>query len=79
MTDCNRIPFPFSSLGPKNVVADFQGGRLTTDAGALFLREVGDHLGLFDALDQAIPDPRWLPIVVHDQKTLLARASAYFE
>ena len=34
MTDCNRDPLHFSSLGPKAVVADFNGGRLTTDAGA---------------------------------------------
>jgi hypothetical protein len=73
MTDCNRETLPFSRIGPKGVVADFQGGRLTTDAGALLLREVGNRLGLFDALDHAIPDPRWLPIVIHDQKTLLAQ------
>ena len=40
MTDCNRDPLRFSRLGPKAVVADFHGGRLTTDAGALLLREV---------------------------------------
>ena len=55
------------------VVADFHGGRLTTDAGALLLREVAERLGLFDALDHAIPDPRWLPIVVHDQRAMLAQ------
>jgi Transposase DDE domain group 1 len=73
MTDCNRETLPFSRIGTKGVVADFQGGRLTTDAGALLLREVGNRLGLFDALDHAIPDPRWLPLVIHDQKTLLAQ------
>jgi len=73
MTDCNRDPLDFASIGPKAVVADFTGGRLTTDAGALLLREIGHKLGLFDALDRVIPDPRWLPIVVHDQKTMLAQ------
>jgi hypothetical protein len=73
MTDCNRDTLDFSSIGPKAVVADFTGGRLTTDAGALLLREIGQKLGLFDALDRAIPDPRWLPIVVHDQKAMLAQ------
>ena len=33
MTDCNRDPVTFSSLGFKSVVADFLGGRLTSDAG----------------------------------------------
>jgi Transposase DDE domain group 1 len=73
MTDCNRDTLPFSRIGPKAVVADFNGGRLTTDAGALLLREIGQKLGLFDALDRVIPDPRWLPIVVHDQKAMLAQ------
>lgn len=73
MTECTQDTLRFSRLGPKSVVADFRGGRLTTDAGALLLREVGQRLGLFDALDHAIPDPRWLPIVIHDQKAMLAQ------
>jgi len=73
MTECNDDTLHFSRIGPKAVVADFKGGRLTTDAGALLLRELGERLGLFDALDRVIPDPRWLPIVVHDQKAMLAQ------
>jgi hypothetical protein len=73
MTDCNRQPLSFSSLGPKAVVADFQGGRLTSDAGALLLREAGEATGLFRALDQAIPDPRDPALIVHDQRALLAQ------
>jgi hypothetical protein len=73
MTHCNRNTLDFASIGTKAVVADFNGGRLTTDAGALLLREIGQQLGLFDALDRVIPDPRWLPIVVHDQKAMLAQ------
>ena len=73
MTDCNRDPRAFSSLGPKAVVADFQGGQLTSDAGALVLRELGQRLGLFEALDRAIPDRRFAPLVVHPQRTMLAQ------
>lgn len=73
MTHCNRQPLEFSSLDSQSVVADFQGGRLTSDAGLLLLREVGHRLGLFDAIDRAIPDPRWLPLVVHDQRTMLTQ------
>src|SRR4051812_5569097 len=73
MTECNHEPLDFSRLGPKAVVADFQGGRLTTDAGALLLREVGDRLGLFDALDAAIPDPRHPLFIIHDQRSMLAQ------
>jgi hypothetical protein len=73
MTDCSHDTLHLSRLGPKAVVADFRGGRLTTDAGALLLRELGRRLGLFEALDRAIPDPRWAPLVVHDQVTMLAQ------
>ena len=73
MTDCSRDSLTFSRLGPKRVVADFHGGRLTTDAGALLLREVESRLGLFGALDAAIPDPRRPELIEHDQQALLAQ------
>jgi hypothetical protein len=73
MTDCNRESLPFSSLGPKAVVADFRGGRLTTDAGGLLLREVADRIGLFDALNAAIPDPRNPVFIIHDQRAMIAQ------
>jgi hypothetical protein len=73
MTDCNPESLPFSTLGPKAVVADFRGGRLTADAGALLLREVAGKIGLFDALNAAIPDPRNPVLIVHDQHALIAQ------
>src|SRR4051794_2183581 len=73
MTHCNRDSLEFSSRDSKTVVADFQGGRLTTDGGALLLSEEADRIGLFDALDAAIPDPRDPRFIVHDQRALLAQ------
>jgi Transposase DDE domain group 1 len=73
MTHCNADPIRFSSLGSKTVVADFLGGRLTTDGGALLLRELADRLGLFDAIDAAIPDPRNPVFIIHDQKAMIAQ------
>jgi Transposase DDE domain group 1 len=73
MTDWNRDPLPFASVGPKAVVADFLGGRLTTDAGALLLREVDNRIGLFDAIDAAIPDPRHPVFIVHPQRAMIAQ------
>src|SRR3954470_2830127 len=64
---------PFSRLGPRSVVADFHGGRLTSDAGALLLREVDDRIGLTDALDAAIPDPRRPEMIAHGQKAMLSQ------
>lgn len=73
MTDCNRDPLHFSTLGSRTVVADFQGGRLTTDGGALLLRQVAQSSGLFDALDAVIPDPREPALVIHDQRAMIAQ------
>ena len=73
MTDCKPESLRFATLGSKSVIADFLGGRLTTDAGALLLREVADSTGLFRALDAVIPDPRHPVFIVHDQHALLAQ------
>ena len=73
MTECNENPIEFSSLGRKQVVADFEGGSITSDGGALLLREVDRHLGLIDKLNAALPDPRDPSKVVHEQRHLLAR------
>jgi hypothetical protein len=63
----------FASLERKKLVADFAGGDLTSDGGLPLLREVDRKLGLIDALNAAIGDPRFQPLVVHAQRTLLAQ------
>ena len=73
MTDCSPEPLHFARDGGKAVVADFQGGRPTADAGALLLREAERRLGLFEALDRCIPDPRRPELITHDQRGLLAQ------
>jgi hypothetical protein len=55
------------------VVADFLGGRLTSDAGVLLLREVDQKIGLLEAINDAIPDPRDPAGITHDQRTMLAQ------
>jgi len=73
MTDCTTGPLLFSSLQRKNIEADFRGGRLTSDGGALLLREVDRSLGLLDAINARIPDPRNPFCTVHSQRSLLAQ------
>lgn len=73
MTECTLPALSFSRLGGKTVVADFLGGRLTSDGGALLLREVDRHLGVIDALNGVIPDPRQPELIVHEQRALLAQ------
>ncbi len=73
MTQCNRTSLEFSSLGRKKIVADFDGGDLTSDAGMLLLREAERQVGLIQAIDQAIPDPRNPIYVQHQQKHMLTQ------
>lgn len=73
MTECNGLSLLFASLGRKKVMADFQGGDLISDGGLPLLREVDHKIGLIDALNAAICDPRFQPLVVHDQRTILAQ------
>jgi hypothetical protein len=73
MTQRNTQALSFSSLGSRRIEADFSGGSLTSDAGALLLREADKRIGLLDALDQAIPDPRHPELITHSQRSLLAQ------
>ena len=73
MTERITDTLPFSSLGPRRVEADFSAGDISTDAGSLLLREADRHLGLIDAFDRAIPDPRNPDLITHTQRSMLAQ------
>ena len=73
MTQCNRSKLVFSSLSRKKILADFNGGQLTSDGGALLLREVERRTGLLDSLADCIADPRDPAKIRHDLKTMLAQ------
>jgi hypothetical protein len=64
---------PFARAGRRPIAADFSGGTITSDAGALLLREADRQLGLIDALSAAVPDPRNPRLVAHPQRALLAQ------
>ncbi len=48
-------------------------GRLTSGTGVLLLREVDQKIGLLDALNEAIPDPRDPRMTGHRQRTMLTK------
>ena len=73
MTECNRKSLSFSRLGRQKIIADFDGGRLTSDAGGLLLREADRHLGLTTGLAECIADPRDPSKITHDLRTLLCQ------
>ena len=72
-TDCNTSSLCFTRLGRQQIIADFDGGPITSDAGAILLREVDRRMNLFDRIDQIIPDPRDPELITHTQRTLVAQ------
>jgi Transposase DDE domain group 1 len=73
VTECTPTLLAFATLNSRRVEADFSGGSLTTDAGALLLREADKRLGLLDALDRCLHDPRDPDLITHPQRALLAQ------
>ena len=76
MTECNTGLIEFARLKGKKVVADFTGGRMTSDAGLLMLQEVERKLQLFDRVDAVVRDPRNPNAITHSQRTLIAQRIA---
>ena len=48
----------FPSIRGKPVLAQFNGGQLSSDAGILALKKIDDNLGLTSSLSQCIVDSR---------------------
>src|SRR5208282_5815641 len=66
-------PMLFSDLGSRQVVADFSGGTLSSDAGALLLRQVDINLGLTAELAQCFNDQRDPAWVDHSVQEMLCQ------
>ncbi len=72
-TDCTDQPLLFQGLGERNVVADFSGGTLSSDAGVLLLREVDASLGLTQNLARCFSDFREQVFVDHSVQQMVAQ------
>jgi hypothetical protein len=72
-TECEDLPLLFQDLGCRQVVADFSGGTLSSDGGALLLRQVDAGLGLTRNLAQCFQDVRQQVYVDHSVEQLLAQ------
>jgi len=73
MTECTAAKLVFSRLKRQKVEGYFDGGRLTSGAGAMLLREVDRRLGLTSALAACITDPRCLRRIRHDRHRMLTQ------
>lgn len=71
MTQCNPTSFAFQDLGAREVRAAFDGGRITSDAGALLLREVEAKFGFVAAFAACFSDHRDAELIEHPLVDLL--------
>jgi len=71
VTNCTQAVFDFPVLKRRKVQAEFSGGEITSDGGALLLRQIDRRLGLMKAIDAVIPDPRNPDYITHTQLSLL--------
>ena len=71
MTQCIPSLFTFQSLGSREVVAAFDGGKVTSDAGGVLLGEVEAHFGFIDQFARCFTDHRDPELVEHTLTDLL--------
>ena len=72
-TQCNTKPLEFEPHGRRRVVADFDGGPITSDAGALLLRQVDRHLSVSDQVAACFTDHRDPKRIQYSLRTLIAQ------
>src|SRR5574341_631122 len=57
-TQLHQAPLHLASVGTKAVDLDFDGGRLSSDAGVVLLKDIDQQLGLTRHLAAVLSDPR---------------------
>jgi hypothetical protein len=72
-TECNPEQLEFHALGRRDVIGQFDGGRITSDGGGLLLREVDKRLGLLDRLAGCFSDYRNPLSVEHSVHALVSQ------
>lgn len=72
-TQCSADQLQFSCVERRRVVAAFDGGEVTSDAGALLLKRTDEAIGLLDRLARCFIDRRSQRDVEHGVRTLVAQ------
>lgn len=72
-TQCTPEQLEFQSFGRRNVVGQFNAGRLTSDVGGILLREVDQQLDLLRRLASCFIDHRRAGMIEHSVTELLGQ------
>jgi len=73
MTECNQESFTFAAHFSRQVQAEFTAGRVSSDGGALLLREADQRVNLLDRLAGCFLDGRAPWLVKHSLSEMLAQ------
>jgi hypothetical protein len=73
LTECIPLAFDFADCGPRHVVARFDGGTISSDGGALLLRQTDERLNLLPRLAACFLDGRKQDQVQHTVEQMLAQ------
>jgi len=71
MTQCNQPELFFQHLGQREVVACFNGGKVTSDAGGLLLREIDEKFHFLEQFAHCFTDHRDPELIEHPLLDLL--------
>jgi hypothetical protein len=72
-TQCNAEQLQFFKVGRREVVAAFDGGRVSSDAGALLLGKADAAIGLIGRLAGCFRDGRKAQLIEHSVRTLVGQ------
>ena len=72
-TECNSAYLDFPILGPRQVLADFDGGDISSDGGALLLRKTEQLTGILRQFAACFTDHRNPDLIEHPLKDLVAQ------
>ena len=72
-TECKPEKLQMQPLASRQVVCDFNGGRLTSDGGGLLLREVESRFGVIRQLTECFEDRRDAGLIEHTVEELLSQ------
>jgi hypothetical protein len=72
-TQCSAEQLEFSCVERRRVVAAFDGGRVSSDAGALLLKRTDEAIRLIDRLSECFVDHRDAGAIEHSVRTLVAQ------
>jgi Transposase DDE domain group 1 len=73
LTECTESSFEFSGAWSRSVVARFDGGKISSHAGGLLLREVDRRIGLLNRLSKCFLDGRSQVRVRHSVREMVAQ------